>query len=50
MPRLFSLPFVEMIRTTRPAETERTAAPFCKFDDYKAWVRQSIETLRREQR
>jgi hypothetical protein len=31
------------------AEAERNAAPFCKFDDYKAWVRQSIETLRREQ-
>jgi hypothetical protein len=32
------------------AEAERNAAPFCKFDDYKAWVRQSIEALRREQR
>ena len=31
-------------------EAERNGAPFCKFDDYKAWVRQSIETLRREQR
>jgi hypothetical protein len=30
------------------AEAERRSAPFCKFDDYKAWVRESIETLRRE--
>jgi hypothetical protein len=32
------------------AEAERQGAPFCKFDDYKAWVRESIETLRRERR
>ena len=31
------------------AEAERAGAPFCKFDDYKAWVRMSIEALRREQ-
>jgi hypothetical protein len=31
------------------AAAERNGAPFCKFDDYKTWVRQSIETLRREQ-
>ena len=30
------------------AEAERNGAPFCKFDDYKQWVRQSIEALRRE--
>ena len=30
------------------AEAERNSAPFCKFDDYKQWVRQSIEALRRE--
>jgi hypothetical protein len=30
------------------AEAERSAAPFCKFDDYKQWVRQSIEALRRQ--
>jgi hypothetical protein len=32
------------------AEAERAGAPFCKFDDYKEWVTQSIETLRREQK
>jgi len=32
------------------AEAERNGAPFCKFDEYKDWVRQSIEALRREQR
>jgi hypothetical protein len=31
-------------------EAERNGAPFCKFDEYKVWVRQSIEALRREQR
>lgn len=31
------------------AEAERDGAPFCKFDDYKAWVRESIVALRREQ-
>jgi hypothetical protein len=31
-------------------EATRNGAPFCKFDEYKAWVRQSIEALRREQR
>jgi hypothetical protein len=31
------------------AEAERNGAPFCKFDDYKQWVRESIETLRREE-
>jgi hypothetical protein len=31
------------------AEAQSRGAPFCKFDDYKAWVRESIETLRREQ-
>ena len=30
------------------AEAERNSAPFCKFDDYKQWVRHSIDTLRRE--
>jgi hypothetical protein len=30
------------------AEAERQGAPFCKFDDYKQWVRQSLEALRRE--
>jgi hypothetical protein len=30
------------------AEAERNGAPFCKFDDYKEWVRESIETLRRQ--
>ena len=30
------------------AEAERNDAPFCKFDDYKQWVRQAIEALRRE--
>jgi hypothetical protein len=32
------------------AEAERRGAPFCKLDDLKAWVRDSIETLRRERR
>ncbi len=32
------------------AEAERSGAPFCKFDDYKDWVTQSIEALRRERR
>jgi hypothetical protein len=32
------------------AEAERQGAPFCKFDDYKAWVRESIEALRGEPR
>jgi len=31
------------------AEAERNAAPFCKFDDYKRWVRESIQALRGEQ-
>jgi len=31
------------------AEAERSGAPFCKFDDYKQWVRESIETLRGEE-
>src|SRR5579871_4070256 len=31
------------------AEAERDGAPFCKFDDYKQWVRASIEALRREE-
>lgn len=31
-------------------EAERNGAPFCKSDEYKTWVRQSIEALRREQR
>ncbi|HVR19763.1 MAG TPA: hypothetical protein VMS65_08705 [Polyangiaceae bacterium] len=30
------------------AEAEQQGAPFCKFDDYKAWVREAIATLRRE--
>jgi hypothetical protein len=30
------------------AEGERQGAPFCKSDDLKQWVRESIETLRRE--
>jgi len=30
------------------AEAERAGAPFCAFDDYKTWVRDSIEALRRE--
>ena len=30
------------------AEAERNGAPFCNFDNYKQWVRQSIEALRRE--
>jgi hypothetical protein len=32
------------------AQGERDGAPFCKFDEYKVWVRESIEALRREQR
>jgi protein tyrosine phosphatase (PTP) superfamily phosphohydrolase (DUF442 family) len=28
------------------AEAERRGAPFCKFDDYKEWVRESITRLR----
>ena len=28
------------------AEAERQGAPFCKFDDYKEWVREAIVTLR----
>ena len=32
------------------AEAERKGAAFCKFEDYKIWVRDSIVTLRREQR
>jgi hypothetical protein len=31
------------------AEAERSEAPFCKFDDYKEWLREAITTLRREQ-
>ncbi len=31
------------------AEAERSGAPFCRFEDYKEWVRDAIETLRREQ-
>jgi hypothetical protein len=27
-------------------EAERAEAPFCKFEDYKAWVRSSIDALR----
>lgn len=30
------------------AEAERDGAPFCAFDDYKAWVVSSMEALRRE--
>ena len=30
------------------AEAEREGAPFCRFDDYKAWVRESILALRSE--
>ena len=30
------------------AAAERDQAPFTKFDDYKEWVRSSIETLREE--
>lgn len=32
------------------AAAEADGAPFCKFDDYKVWVAQSIEALRREGR
>lgn len=32
------------------AAAEADGAPFCKFDDYKAWVAESIEALRREER
>jgi hypothetical protein len=32
------------------AEAERQGAPFCKLDDVKAWVRESLETLQRERR
>ena len=32
------------------AEAERAGAPFCKFDDYKAWVRSAIDTLRAERK
>jgi hypothetical protein len=28
---------------------EREDAPFCKFEDYKRWVLESIEALRREE-
>ncbi len=31
------------------AQAEREAAPFCQFDDYKVWVSQSMEALKREQ-
>jgi hypothetical protein len=31
------------------AEAEARNAPFCKFDDYKQWVSESIAALRREQ-
>ena len=30
------------------AEAERSGAPFCKFDDYKDWVRASMTELRRK--
>lgn len=30
------------------AEAEHAGAPFCAFDDYKAWVRDAMEALRRE--
>lgn len=30
------------------AEAEQAGAPFSKFDEYKAWVRESITALRRE--
>jgi hypothetical protein len=32
------------------AAAEAAGAPFSKFDDYKAWVAESITTLRREGR
>lgn len=32
------------------AAAEADGAPFCKFDDYKVWVAQSIEALRLEGR
>jgi hypothetical protein len=28
------------------AEAERSGAPFCKFEEYKVWVAQTIEALR----
>lgn len=31
------------------AEAERSGAPFCKFDEYKQWVRESIRALRDEE-
>ena len=31
-------------------EAERVDAPFCKFDDYKAWVRSTIDALRAERK
>jgi hypothetical protein len=30
------------------AEAERNGAPFCRFDDYKEWLRQAIDSLSRE--
>lgn len=30
------------------AQAEKDEAPFTKFEDYKAWVKSSIETLRKE--
>ena len=32
------------------AAAEADGAPFCKFEDYKEWVAQSISALRREDR
>lgn len=32
------------------AAAEADGAPFCKFEDYKEWVAQSISALRREER
>jgi len=29
------------------AEAERAGAPFCKFDEYKVWVVQTIEAVRK---
>lgn len=31
------------------AAAQRDGAPFCKFEELKEWVRQSMESLRREQ-
>lgn len=44
--------YAALVEGTSPDEVldtaERDGAPFCRFDDYKAWVAESLVALRRE--